>query len=115
MWALAESSTGNLSRNQMYTGKEGGRQENGLSHRVVIDLVRYLSGSNLLLPDGSDGGVLYAPSSVTEVVEKNLLLLPRHQCPQQLCRCQGHLSRRDSATAPDVRDVPRRRGNRIDR
>ena len=46
VWALAESSTGYLSRCQIYTGKEGGRQENGLSHRVVMDLVRYLSGSH---------------------------------------------------------------------
>ena len=35
-----------ICRAKMYTGKEGGRQENGLSHRVVIDLVRYLSGSH---------------------------------------------------------------------
>ena len=46
VWALAERSTGYLSRCQIYTGKEGGRQENGLSHRVVMDLVRYLSGSH---------------------------------------------------------------------
>ena len=46
LWALAESSTGYLACWQIYTGKEGGRQENGLSHRVVMDLVRYLSGSH---------------------------------------------------------------------
>ena len=46
VWALAESSTGYLSRCQIYRGKEGGRQENGLSHQVVMDLVRYLSGSH---------------------------------------------------------------------
>ena len=41
-----ESSMGYMSRCQIYTGKEGGRQDHGLSHRVVMDLVRYLSGSH---------------------------------------------------------------------
>ena len=46
VWAFAESSTGYMSHCQIYTGKEGGRQEHGLSHRVVMDLVRHLSGSH---------------------------------------------------------------------
>ena len=118
VWALAESSTGYLSRCQIYTGKEGGRQENGLSHRVVMDLVRYLSGSH---------ATIFMANFYTSVkLLQDLLAIglhgcgtvranPLHQCSQQLCRCQGHVSRRDAATAPDVRDVPRRRGNRVDR
>ena len=65
--------------------------------------------------DGPDGGVLYAAPSVTDVVEKNLLLPARYQCSQQLCRCQGHISRENAATPPDVRDLPGRPGSRVDR
>ena len=38
VWVLAESTTGYISRFQVYTGKEG-EQEKGLSHRVVTDLM----------------------------------------------------------------------------
>ena len=41
---LAESDTGYLSRFQVYTGREPGGQERGLTHRVVTDLVDHLYG-----------------------------------------------------------------------
>ena len=44
VWVLAESDTGYLSRFQVYTGREPGGQERGLTHRVVTDLVDHLYG-----------------------------------------------------------------------
>lgn len=42
VWTLAESTTGYMSRFQVYTGRDGNDQEHGLSHRVVMDLSTHL-------------------------------------------------------------------------
>lgn len=47
VWTLAESDTGYLHCFQVYTGREEGRQEKGLSYRVVMDLCSHMFGSNL--------------------------------------------------------------------
>lgn len=47
VWSLAESDTGYLHCFQVYTGREEGRQEKGLSYRVVMDLCSHMFGSNL--------------------------------------------------------------------
>ncbi|XP_041346649.1 piggyBac transposable element-derived protein 4-like [Gigantopelta aegis] len=46
MWSLCEADTGYLYNFQIYTGKDQGVQEKGLSHRVVMDLCTPLFGSN---------------------------------------------------------------------
>ena len=47
IWAMSESDTGYLHKFQVYTGKEEGHQEKGLSYRVVMDLCQHMFGSNL--------------------------------------------------------------------
>jgi hypothetical protein len=47
VWSLCESSTGYAWNFQIYTGKEEGRQEHGLTYRVVMDLTRELQGSHM--------------------------------------------------------------------
>ena len=42
VWTLAESTTGYMSRFQVYIGRDGNDQEHGLSHRVVMDLSTHL-------------------------------------------------------------------------
>ena len=48
VWVLAESTTGYVSRFQVYTGKEG-EQEKGLSHRVVTDLMERFQNKHFRL------------------------------------------------------------------
>ena len=43
IWALAEARTGYCQQFQIYTGKTGDTQENGLTYRVVTDLLSPLS------------------------------------------------------------------------
>ena len=47
MWAVSEAKTGYACGLQVYTGKEAGQQEKGLSYRVVMDLMRPMFGSGL--------------------------------------------------------------------
>ena len=47
IWILAESTTGYMSRFQVYTGRDGNDQEHELSHRVVMDLSTHLRGTNV--------------------------------------------------------------------
>ena len=47
LWSMCEALTGYLSRFQIYTGREAGRAERGLSFRVVTDLVAHLHHQNL--------------------------------------------------------------------
>ena len=49
VWSLAESTTGYLERFQVYTGKEAGRAEIGLAHRVVSDLSEHLADTHIRL------------------------------------------------------------------
>ena len=47
MWALCESDTGYAYNMQVYTGKVEGQQEKGLAHRVCMDLLAPVLGTNL--------------------------------------------------------------------
>ena len=47
MWALCESDSGYACNMQMYTGKIDGQQEKGLAHRVCMDLLAPVLGTNL--------------------------------------------------------------------
>ena len=47
MWALCESDSGHACNMQMYTGKIDGQQEKGLGHRVSMDLLAPVLGTNL--------------------------------------------------------------------
>ena len=49
VWALCEAATGYLSNFQVYTGREEGRQEQGLSYRVVMDLMQPYLGLHYLV------------------------------------------------------------------
>ena len=46
IWSLCEADTGYLYNFQIYTGKDEGVQEKGLSHRVVMDLCTPLFGTS---------------------------------------------------------------------
>ena len=45
VWTLCESDTGYAYHLQVYTGRENGQQEKGLTHRVCMDLLQPLFDS----------------------------------------------------------------------
>ena len=47
VWVLCESDTGYVYNMQVYTGKVEGRQEKGMAHRVCMDLLTPVLGTNL--------------------------------------------------------------------
>ena len=47
VWVLCESDTGYAYNMQVYTGKVAGRQEKGMAHRVCMDLLVPVLGTNL--------------------------------------------------------------------
>lgn len=59
IWSLCESTTGYMSRFQVYTGRDHGRMEHGLSHRVVTDLMNGL--------DGGSGATVFMDNYYTSV------------------------------------------------